>query len=370
MVNDRALSVADSSTDIQWSSNPNQTPLDEFDRLKWTKFSVEDSRTIEEAFAANQTHVILNNCRIDFESMSQISIDVDGQRRLIRREIYQRDKKRSRDKYVMPDPICPLWQFNGSCGWVSVFIQEVRKALEVQKGQLFSKDRTFISIFVEKAAEGIIKEGEAIGELEEAERIAQTLMEHRNKGIQEIWKCCAYLFTLDTFLFQVLNETMRLVGSEEHERVWRSKIETLGPYCLLLWDDPFHNKPNTSNEVLYRGVKLSKDMIDAFEKCSPTEHGTFQAFSACTRNRHVAEQFGNVIFVITVKYAYTMDLSLFSKFPEEEEVLISPGVCFTVSHVEFDRDVNKHLIYLDLDHRLNGKYDPYKILSTSCFYTN
>jgi hypothetical protein len=373
MLNDSTSSVNDSSTEIQWVWNPNKNLLDEFDRIKWTPFPDTDNRIIEEAFGANQTHVILDNCRIDFESMSQISIDVDGQQRLVRRETYRRGAKRSRDKYVVSDPILPLWQFNGPCGWISVFIQEVRKALKVNKQQLFSEDKTFIRIIVEKAAQGIIEEGKAIGRLREAERIAQTLREHSNKEIREVWKCCAYLFTLDTFLFQVLNETMRLVGSEEHESIWRSKIDTLGPYCLLLWDDPFNNKPNTSNEVLFRGVNLSADMIAAFEKRSPTEHGTFQAFSACTRNRRVAEQFGNVIFIIKVIYAYTMDLSSFSRFPEEEEVLVHPGVCFSVSHVELDRTANKHLIYLDLDHRLNGEYDTYKTLinlSTSCFYLN
>jgi hypothetical protein len=153
---------------------------------------------------------------------------------------------------------------------------------------------------------------------------------------------------------------MRLIGSEQYETVWRSKIETLGPFCLLLWDDPFNNKPNTSNQLLYRGANIPTAMIKAFKDRSPNEYGTFQAFTSCTRNRRFAEMFGNTVFIMKVKYAFTMDISSFSEFPEEEEVLVAPGVCFTMDHVVFDTTTNKYLIYLELDHRLNGEYDPYK----------
>jgi hypothetical protein len=360
MMNNPTPPVTDLSTEVQWMWNPNSNLLDEFDRIKWNHYSDVENRIIEEAFTADQTHVILDNYHIDFKSMSQISINEDNQQTRVERVLWQRNGKHLREEHVVPDPILPLWQFNGSYGWIAVFIYEVRKSLKLEKRQLPSRDKTFIPIIVEKAALGIIEEGKKIGKSNEAERMARILREQSGKEIQEVWKCCAYLFTLDTFLFQTLNETMRLIGSKGYETVWRSKIETLGPYCLLLWDDPFNNKPNTSNEVLYRGVNLSADMIAAFKDRSSNEHGTFQAFSACTRNRRVAEMFGNVIFVITVKYAFTMDLSSFSEFPDEEEVLISPGVCFTVDLVEFDETTNKHLIHLKLDHRLNGKYDSYK----------
>ncbi len=359
-MNDPTPPVTNLSICVQWMWNTNQNSLDEFNRIKWNPYSDVENLIIEEAFMTDQTHAILDNYRIDFKSMSQISINEDSPQRSVKRVTFQRDEKYLREQHDVSDPILPLWQLSGSHGWIAVFIQEVRKALKLEKRQLLLQDKTFISIIVEKAALGIIKEGEKMGKSSDAERIARMLREQSGKEMQEVWRCCAYLYTLNTFLFRTLNETMRLIGSEKYETVWRSKIDTLGPFCLLLWNNPFSNKPNTSNEVLYRGVNLSADMIAAFKGCSPNEHGTFQAFSACTRNRCVAELFGNVIFVMKVKYAFTMDLRPFSAYPSEEEVLISPGAGFTVDHLVFDAAKDQYLIYIELDHRLNGEYDSYK----------
>jgi hypothetical protein len=56
-----------------------------------------------------------------------------------------------------------------------------------------------------------------------------------------------------------------------------------------------------------------------------------------------------------VLYAFIADLSLLSEYAEEEEELITPGVCYTVRKVEFDLKANKHFIYLTLTQRFNGE---------------
>jgi hypothetical protein len=53
--------------------------------------------------------------------------------------------------------------------------------------------------------------------------------------------------------------------------------------------------------------------------------------------------------------ACTAHLKPFSNFPQEEEELIFPGVCFTIDRVEFDKDKTKHLIYLTLKQRHKSK---------------
>ena len=152
--------------------------------------------------------------------------------------------------------------YGGLYGFISPFIQAVVKDLNLKKDRLPSKNKTIVPMIVEKAALGIIEEGKKIGKQREAEEIANQLIEKKNAGMEEVWRCCAYLYSLKSFLYKKLNETMRLIGSEEHEQIWRSKIRTFGPFCLLLWDNPFNSKIITSETKLYRGAQLSDDLIN------------------------------------------------------------------------------------------------------------
>ncbi|CAF4243547.1 unnamed protein product [Rotaria sordida] len=212
-------------------------------------------------------------------------------------------------------------------------------------------------MLVEKAARGIIEEGESIGKKCEAEKLAKMLREKKNTGIEEVWKCCAYLYSLESFLYKTLNAAMRLVGDKEQEKVWRSKIRTLGPFCLLLWDDPFNTKL-TTKKTLYRGATLTKEQIDAYTKMVGDKKacGSFQAYTSCSRNRDKAEEFGNTLFIMEISMAFIADLSPLSEYSAEEEELVTPGVCFCVKSVEFDRKKNKHFIHLQLRQRFSRKW--------------
>jgi hypothetical protein len=156
-----------------------------------------------------------------------------------------------------------------------------------------------------------------------------------------------------------MNEAMRLIGSDEYEQIWQSKLYTFGPFCLLLWSNPFNDKSIEKVETVYRGIILSPTEIDSFKNDYSRNfkaEGSFQAFTSCTRNRTLAEMYGgNALLIMTVRYGFTVDLAPFSQYPQEEEVLVFPGVYFTVERMDFDKDKNKHLIYLNLRHKLAGK---------------
>jgi hypothetical protein len=267
----------------------------------------------------------------------------------------KREGARLREERFMPDPIAPKPSFGGQYGWVSPFIIEARKSLNLRADELPSKNENIVPIVVKKAARGIIEEGKLIGKQCEAEEMAQQLLANQNKGIKEIWKCCAHLYSIESFLCKNLNEAMRLIGSEEHKKMWQSKVDTLGPFCLLLWDNPFNNRLNKNIKV-YRGAELSKNQIDTYrDLCAdPDEYRSFQAFTSCSRNQKLAELFGNTLFIMEIEFAFTVDLSPLSNFPEEEE-LITPGVCFTVQRMHFDQQKNKYMIYLKLRQRFNSK---------------
>ena len=51
---------------------------------------------------------------------------------------------------------------------------------------------------------------------------------------EEAWKCCVRLYCMESFLYRKLNECMRLVGDDQYEAVWKSKVCTFGPFALLL----------------------------------------------------------------------------------------------------------------------------------------
>jgi hypothetical protein len=347
-----------SSTRVQWMWNATADPFSKSQKAVWNRYSDVENMMIEKAFTGGESHAILDDYHIDLKHNLQISNNDTNKQRPVKRMVCDKDDKVLREERFLPNPVAPDRPFGGQYGFISPFIKEVVKDLNLTRKQLPSKDKTVIPMIVEKAAIGIIEEGKKIGKKCEAEEIAKQLLEKKNADMKEIWKCCAYLYTLESFLYKKSNEIMRLIGSEQHEQVWRSKIRTLGPFCLLLWDNPFNRQLTKPGTILYRGAKLSDDLIDLFkDDCSkdPKPWHSFQAFTSCTRNPSVAEQIGNVLFILKTRLAFTVDLTELSKYSYEEEELLFPGVSFTVDKVEFDKNKNKHLIYLTLQQRHDSK---------------
>ncbi|CAF4151937.1 unnamed protein product, partial [Rotaria sordida] len=348
-----ALNNSLKTVEWTWQSNPN--PFSTSEPATWSHYSDLENLIIERAFKTKQPRAVLDSYYIDFESELQISNIDDYKQRPIKRVVRNREDKHLREARFMDLPVSYGRSFGGEYGWISPFVIEVRRDLKLEPGDLPSKKPNLIPILVEKAAQGIIEEGKSIGKKCEAEELANMLREKENAGIKEVWECCAYLYTLESFLCKTLNAAMRLVGDKEQEKVWRSKIRTLGPFCLLLWDDPINTKL-TTKKTLYRGATLTEEQITAYAKMAKDDkaYGSFQAYTSCSRNPVVAEFFsGNVLFIMEVLIAFIADLSPLSPYADEEEELITPGVCFRVKSVEFDRTKDKHLIHLQLRQRFS-----------------
>ncbi|CAF3284153.1 unnamed protein product [Rotaria socialis] len=286
---------------VQWVWNASPNPFSKSQNIEWRRYSDVENMIIEKAFTTGETNAILDDYHIDFKHSVQISNDDIHKQRPVKRTVCDKDDRILREERFLPNPVPPDRPFGGQYGFISPFIKEVVKDLNLTKKQLPSKDKTVVPMIVEKAASGIIEE-----------------------------------------------------GSEQHEQVWRSKIRTLGPFCLLLWDNPFNRKLTKPGTILYRGAKLSADLIALFKDDCPKDPRpwhSFQAFTSCTRNASVAENFGNVLFIMKICLAFTVDLTELSKYSYEEEELLFPGVSFTVDIMEFDKKKNKHLIYLTLQQR-------------------
>lgn len=351
-----------SSTNIQWKWLSNSNSHEKSHTNEWILYSAVENLMIEEAFQAKMPFVILDHYHVDFKQNVQISKKDNTEKYSVKRFTGTHPYNATRASHYISDPNSCEHSFGGQYGWIPPFIKEVRKYLKLEKNQLPSRDSSIIPSIVEKAARGIIAEGNESGQLYPAQWMAKQLIDRKDKGVREVWKCCAYLYSLEGFLYKKLNEIMRLVGSNQHEELWQNKIRTLGPFALLLWDDPINKKATTKvdGKILYRGTKLTDSQLESYrELCQkPEKYGSFQAFTSSSRNRKMVEQFSgwNVLFIMEVSFAFTADIQKCSDFPEEDEELIFPGVCFTVESMEFDEIKKKHVIYLNLKQRFNSKY--------------
>ncbi|CAF1528705.1 unnamed protein product [Rotaria sordida] len=341
-----------------WQSNPH--PFSKREPATWSHYSDLENLIIEEAFQDKKPRAQLDDYFIDFKSNLQISNTDDRKQRPIKRVVSKTEDKHLREARFMDLPVSYGRSFGGEYGWVSPFVIEVRRDLKLEPDDLPSKKPSMIPMLVEKAACGIVEEGKHVGKPREAEELAKMLREKKNAGMEEVWKLCVYLYSLESFLYKTLNAAMRLVGDKEHEQVWRSKIRTMGPFCLLLWDDPFNTKL-TTKKTLYRGATLTKEQIDVYAKMAEDDkdYGSFQAYTSCSRNRGKAEEFGNTLFIMEVEFAFIADLSSLSQYSAEEEELITPGVSFRVLSIKFDPTKNKHVIHLELRQRFSGEYSTF-----------
>jgi hypothetical protein len=338
-----------------WKSNPN--PFDKTQQAEWKHYSDVESCIIEKAWAAGQTQVIIDDYIIDFETGRQTSRTDSYKQRPVKRFIRNRNEKRIRESRFTDLPVSVGKSSGGQYGWISPFIVEVRRRFKLGDAKLPSKNPELIPGLVEKAAQGIIEEGQKIGKVKEAEGMANMLREHMNSSMKEVWKCCVHLYTLQSFLYPLLNATLRLIGSKDNEAEWQNKITTLGPFCLLLWDDPFNTKL-VKDKTLYRVADLLPEHIDEYRQMAgiEDEYRSFQSFVSTSRNRAAAEIFkGNTLFIMKVCRAFVADVSQLSEYEIEEEELITPGVCFCVKSVEPGKASGKHIIRLELKQRFNGK---------------
>lgn len=346
------------TTCVRWMWNGSANPYAESTPPEWCFYSDIENEIIEEAFIAGDTHARLDDYCIDFERRRQISNLDQRKQRPIRREQCHKNEKVFREDRFLPNPVAPNRAFGGSYGYISPFIKEVVKHLRLTRDRLSSKDESIVPMVVERAVAGLVEEGKKVGKKCEAKQMAKTVNAKKDLGMKEVWRCCAHLYTKESFLYRKMNEVMRLIGSQQHEDVWRSAISTLGPFCLLLWDNPFSSKTVDEKTEFFRGAKLPHHLVAEFqEECTkePKPWHTFQAFTSCSRNREIAERFGNVLFIMRSKVAFADDLSSVSAYPQEEEQLLLPGVAFRIDRVEFDRRMGKSLIYLTLQQRHDRK---------------
>ncbi|CAF1689956.1 unnamed protein product, partial [Adineta ricciae] len=160
-----------------------EDPFSESHQEEWKSYSDIENLIIEESYQSKQSYVILDNYTIHFKHQIQIS-NIDGNKqRPIKRTMNNRSVFLREQRFTFT-PITPDHPFRGLDGWISPFIKETVKYLNLTHEHLPSTDKTIVPIVVEKAACGIIEEGKKIGKQCESEWLAKTLREQKDSGIK------------------------------------------------------------------------------------------------------------------------------------------------------------------------------------------
>ena len=125
-----------------------------------------------------------------------------------------------------------------------------------------------------------------------------------------------------------------------------SKLDTLGPFRWLLFNH-LCGSIDLRELIVYRGMDLTADMIDEYKDAIGFKI-VWPAYTSTTKDRRVAETYGNALFIITIHNFCQPrgDISSISQYPDEQEVLLNPQYRFKVKKVERDPTSGKYLVYM------------------------
>lgn len=323
---------------VTWMWKSDSTPWGSSGSEQWTSYSDVETAIIEEAYQKKSPEVLLDEYHINFKNMVQISNKNESHQRPIKRADRSQlsSQVKLREERFTANPIHPATPFADQRALLS-FNNEFYKIYDIIEDTSLNKPETR-RMMVEKAAEGIITEGKLVGKQKEAEWMAQELLKAKNSTDKELWEVCAHLYTMESFLYKKMNEYMRLCGDKSQLDVWKRKIATFGPLAYLI--SMLTYNPDYKKLYVYRGANLSDDLIQKYRD----NIGAYMMFPACTstsRNKAVAEQFGNVLFVLHVSTMDGFDVSPYSDFPEEEEMLLKSDYAFYIRSCTFDNNKKK-----------------------------
>jgi hypothetical protein len=341
---------------IQWMWKSNVNPFSLTEPDEWNTYSDVETRMIEEAFQKKQTEALLDGYHINFKQLVQISNNNMEKQRLVKRVVNEHAETRLREERFMPSSFLPSSPFGDGDLYLSAFVRATVKHFKVStyidENLPFNHDLVR-QMMVEKAAEGLILEGKKAGKQKEGEWMARQLLCAKNKTQEVIWKRCAQLYCMESFLYKKMNEVMRLVGEKEHEALWKSKVPTFGPFAFLLSILKKNREELGKSIIVYRGANLSDDHIDKYKNARMWLTGTYQtsitynfpAFTSTSQNQRKAEEFGNVLFIITLNPDDGCDVSPYSEY-DEEEVLLHPNFKYCIKSCTFDAMKQKWIINL------------------------
>ncbi|CAF1080288.1 unnamed protein product [Didymodactylos carnosus] len=254
---------------------------------EWLLFSDVEQELIEQAYVGGEKQVELDHYIIDFEKLIQMRksdetkqrnikrIFIDHKPLILRQERFFITQKLSSDKSSFGD----AWRFDDS-EFIQLWAQQFTHQHYYKTGKTHKQldDVLTVEIIIDLAADGILAEGEELAQKYAAESLAQELKNVIGQDLNGIYECCLRLYTRTGFLCQLINRTLR-----EDDL---SKLNTLGPYCYLLYKSTVerqskHTLPVSS--ILYRGALLDYEQIESY-RSSVGRLRSWLGFSSTTKN--------------------------------------------------------------------------------------
>ena len=200
-----------------------------------------------------------------------------------------------------------------------------------------------LSEVIELIVDGITKEGTLLNETYQTQLMGTRLRNVDMKSEEEIYACCVHLYTLNSFLFRLINLSLR---NED-----RNKIDTRGPYCFILSWGFYNSHIVEENNALtvYCGCTSTDEIIEGYKRAAGARV-FWRPFTSTSKNREVAEMFsGNTLFSISLGNCMDgryRDISSLSQYPEEEEVLLNENTCLQIENVLFNQHNKRCTIML------------------------
>ncbi|CAF4969451.1 unnamed protein product [Rotaria sp. Silwood1] len=339
--------MATNSEKIMWYWQSNDDPFSNKQSARWNAYSDADIQTIEDAYQSKKKTVKIGNYMIDIDSKLQIKINDPSKVRPIMREciskVVETNNPLRQQRFFSEEP-----KFTKSFDEVhekgSKFIIDWKEKILANDSEFKQCVRQDLRLkrCADLAGKGIIIEGNELGRSNEAKAIS---IELTNAGTN-LFQIVVKLYTNDSFLYPEMNKALR-------EKDF-SKLSTFGPYVYLLHQLLIESSLMVYNTTVYRGALLSAEMIEQY-KSSEGEIAKWLGFSSTSRNRSKSENWlgSNTLFIIDIKqephpFDCGYDISRFSSFPNEEEVLLLAGGRFKIERVDFDTASNKYFIYLSV----------------------
>jgi hypothetical protein len=359
-----------------WVYQTRGDPWDATQKAEWTPYPDDISSAIEKAYKRGAEETFINEMyRIDLKHFVQQHIDDWSRQRPIRRqdrltlpifsEIETRNECRRRERLSFPLGFVSSRNTSVDTNYHgSPFITDW--LLKFTKGKL---NVTFDSIFP-VLVQGLKHEGRT-----ESENVVHDIIRSLNvvkdetfgkkdkKRIEKLQDCCVKLYTKDCYIYRVVNTALR---DDD-----RTKLETLGPYCYLVYNNigrhlkdylSFRHRlrqavyPTESQSmIVYRGDHISREIIEEYRQAAGDRNKYFKwlSFVSTSLRREVAESFGcNVLYIIELQRQLTNDqftkLQRNTFIEDEEEILLRPGMRFRVDKVKFDDLTGRQLVHIKI----------------------
>ncbi|CAF0955999.1 unnamed protein product [Didymodactylos carnosus] len=317
---------------------------------EWKRYSDVENRIIEQANQQNKNQVELDDLWIDLKHEIQINKQDSNKERPIKRVTNMSNEYVREERFTCEQPILNAKAFSNTSLFWFVSCKSFVYAAGLRNVKINDE-------LVEKAACGIEEEGAKVNKKKEAEWIANELRKVKRRGEKEIGECCVKLYTMESFLYKLVNKVMREAQIKGNGRKPEFVSErdtnygrTLGPYCWIL-QTYLRKSSHEKGTYVYRSANLTNEMIDDYKK-HVGRSVSWNSFSSTTKNIAITLNFGgNTLFKIHIPRRTAesnVAISSLSEYPKEEEVLLAAAVEIVIKKVKYDKRINKHVIHLKL----------------------